>query len=128
MLIGELAEKTGLSRDTIRYYEKLGILKIARKDRLPNSYKDYPANTVIRLLRVKKLKGVGFTLNEIVGLLALFDRQQATCEFLTEKGRSKLAELDQKIAELLALRDALHGEITSCQGNCFGIMRSECFK
>jgi DNA-binding transcriptional MerR regulator len=127
MLIGELAEKTGLSRDTIRYYEKLGILKIARKDRLPNSYKDYPADTAVRLLRVKKLKGVGFTLNEIIGLLALFDRQQATCEFLTKKGEGKIAELDHKIAELVQLRDALHGELQGCEGNCFGIMRPECF-
>lgn len=71
MLIGELSAKTGLSRDTIRFYEKQGLIKVSRGQRRDNNYKEYPEEVVDRLLTVKRLKGLGFTLNESGDLLAM---------------------------------------------------------
>lgn len=69
MLISELSKKTGLSKDTIRFYEKMGL--IAASDRQAGSriYKKYSVETIERLLMINQGKGLGFTLNEIKQLL-----------------------------------------------------------
>ncbi|MBX2891507.1 MAG: MerR family transcriptional regulator [Saprospiraceae bacterium] len=123
MLIGELSEKSGFSRDTIRYYEKLGLLKMSRKNRLPNAYKDYPAEILLRLAHIKKLKNIGFTLTEIGGVLALLERNLASCEMLKKMGREKIEQMEEKIAELEHFKNAMRREIEQCDGNCFGIRK-----
>ena len=71
MLIGELDERTGLTKDTIRFYEKKGLIALDRKSRRENNYKEYPAQVLEKLMLIRKLKDMGFTLNEIDTFLAL---------------------------------------------------------
>ncbi len=79
MLIGELSSKTGLSRDTIRFYEKQGLISVARKERRFNNYEEYSEETLQRLLSVKVIKSFGFTLNEASDLLDMIEMNEATC-------------------------------------------------
>src|SRR3989338_1716476 len=69
MLIGELSKRTGLTKDTIRFYEKQGLIPEARKIHTFNNYKEYTEETLNRLLTIKKVKSFGFTLNESAELL-----------------------------------------------------------
>jgi len=65
MLIGELSKRTGLSRDTIRFYEKQGLIKVGRRERRVNNYKEYSDGILRHLLLFNKIKSYGFTLNEL---------------------------------------------------------------
>lgn len=69
MLIGELSKRSGFSRDTIRYYEKLELIALSKTARREHNYKDYPLEVLQRLLVIKKYKELGFTLEEIRELL-----------------------------------------------------------
>ncbi len=69
MLIGELSKRSGFSRDTIRYYEKIELIELSRSARREHGYKDYPVEVLQRLLVIKKYKELGFTLEEIRELL-----------------------------------------------------------
>jgi DNA-binding transcriptional MerR regulator len=73
MLIGELSRKSGLSRDTIRFYEKLGLIRLGRRQRRANNYKEYPPEVLRRLLSINQLKEFGFTLAEIAEILDLLE-------------------------------------------------------
>ena len=77
MLIGEISKKTELSRDTIRFYEKRGLIKVESSVSEFNNYKEYTEDTLRRLLLIKKTKRFGFTLNEISELLELVDLNKA---------------------------------------------------
>jgi hypothetical protein len=72
MLIGELAQKSGLTKDTIRFYEKKGLINLNTDDRRDNNYKEYPDQVLNKLLLVQKLKDMGFTLNSLLMRLILF--------------------------------------------------------
>lgn len=118
MLIGELSNKTGLSRDTIRFYEKQGLISIGRKERRENNYKEYSENTVHKLLTIKRIKSFGFTLNETEEFLTLLDRNAATCENVAEKMNEKLYKIDEKIKELQDLKASLSNDLTNCISTC----------
>jgi len=85
MLIGQLSEACGLSRDTIRFYEKQGLISVGRKERRFNNYKEYTEQTLKILLSIKRLKGFGFTLNEIGELLDMLGANTATCGNVSNK-------------------------------------------
>ncbi len=104
MLIGEISKKTGLSRDTIRFYEKKGLIKVDRTDSEWNNYKDYTVQTYHTLLLIKKAKGFGFTLNEIAEILDLLEMDRANCSTLTVKAEEKVKVIDEKIIELKAMK------------------------
>ncbi|GAB2642659.1 MerR family transcriptional regulator [Emticicia sp. W12TSBA100-4] len=118
MLIGELSNKTGLSRDTIRFYEKQGLISIGRKERRENNYKEYSENTLHKLLTIKRIKSFGFTLNETEEFLTLLDRDAATCENVAEKMNEKLFKIEERIKELQALKASLSNDLTNCMSNC----------
>lgn len=71
MLIGELAQKTNLSRHTIRFYEKLGLIQVPEKSRRKNNYKEYPEETLSRITAIKEITARGFTLKEARGIITL---------------------------------------------------------
>lgn len=118
MLIGELVAKTGFSRDTIRFYEKQGLIRIDRKERRNNNYKEYSETILQKLLVIKKLKGFGFTLNEAVEYLELIDNNAASCTNVAEKVNEKVKQIEQKIAELLELRTSMVTMVTTCVNCC----------
>ena len=114
MLIGKLSKRSGLSRDTIRFYEKRGLIPVGVQENEYNSYKDYPEKTLEKLLTIKKLKGFGFTLNEISGFLQLLDTNAASCENISQKMMEKVNLIDVKIKELKEMKTLIIKILKSC--------------
>ncbi len=121
MLIGELAGKSGLSRDTIRFYEKealIGARKPGKKGFRTNNYKDYPDSAVSDLLFIQRSKALGFTLAEIRGMLAVRGQGQPSRKWAAE-AESKLKDIDRKIIELKEMRALLAESLIRCSYRCF---------
>lgn len=108
MRIGELAVATGLSNDTLRFYEKRGLLAARRSS---NGYRDYPPEAVDWLRYVRTAQKLGFTLAEIEADLPLLAAPEAAGpalqDALREALQRKLQEIDQRIAGLKGLREEL---------------------
>lgn len=115
MLIGQVSKASGLSKDTIRFYEKFGLISLGKKERRFNNYKEYSDETLKRLFSIKRLKGFGFTLNEVVELLNMFDSGTATCEKVSHKIDEKVSFLEQKIEELQSVRKQLMAGKRGCK-------------
>lgn len=115
--IGALSRETGVSIDAIRYYERRGVLP--RAGRTDSNYRLFAPESVDRLLMVRRLQGLGWTLDEIVDALQAHDTGDATCEserWRLEKVRERL---DQRIAELTITRDELDLLLEACRsGSC----------
>src|ERR1700704_3400887 len=118
MLIGQLSEKTGLSRDTIRFYEKQGLVKVGRKARRDNNYKEYPAEMVERLQMIKRMKNFGFTLNEVADLLDMIEVNEATCDNVSGLIDKKVELLDIKIRDMIGFRNQLIAGVQKCKDCC----------
>lgn len=118
MLIGELVAKTGLSRDTIRFYEKQGLITISRKQRRENNYKEYSEQVLERLLTIKRLKNFGFTLNESAEILVMIDVKEATCSNVNEMIEKKVQLLDAKIMDMVSIRNQLIAGVKKCVNCC----------
>jgi DNA-binding transcriptional MerR regulator len=133
MLIGDLISKTGFSRDTIRFYERQGLIKIGRRDRRTNNYKEYSEDILNDLLTIKRLKNIGFTLVEIGDFLLLAKHNLASCDRISDATTAKLQSIDEKIAELTALRNmitSVFADLTVCcernlSGKNCGVFDSE---
>lgn len=104
MRAGELAAATGVNRETLRYYERRGLL--ARPDRSPGGHRLYPAEAVTRLRVVKAAQRLGFTLDEVRELLEA-GRAHRRNAGLQVQAREKLAEVEARIADLTTIRDNL---------------------
>lgn len=104
MQIGEMADATGLSRDTLRFYEKRGLLRARRS---ANGYRDYPPEAVDWLRYIRLAQSLGFTLMEIEADLPLLANPEASAEQLRVALERKLLDIDQRIAGLQALRGEL---------------------
>lgn len=118
MLIGELAQRTGFTKDTIRFYEKKGLIQIGRKERRDNNYKEYSEEILDRLLKIKRFKSIGFTLNETAELLEMVEHNEASCNSISTKISSKIEALDQKISELQQLRTFLSNQNSTTYPEC----------
>ncbi len=118
MLIGQLVKETGLTKDTIRFYEKHGLIKVKRKERRDNNYKEYSNEILTRLLTIKRLKGFGFTLNEVADLLDMIEMNEASCKNVSHKINDKVTLLDEKIRELIAIRTMLLNGVSKCTDGC----------
>ena len=114
MKIGELASLSGLSIDTIRFYEKQGL--IPPPQRTDSNYRVYDADTPRRLIFVRKARDLGFTLQEIGQLLALSEDGHAGAGDVKERAQTKLGELDRKIAEMQEMRRSLEKLVRACSG------------
>jgi DNA-binding transcriptional MerR regulator len=107
MQIGEVAERTGLSLRTIRYYGEVGLA--APSARSPGGFRLYAEADVRRLLLIKQMKPLGFSLEEMAGLLGLLDRLTAAHGGERTGLRDRLAMYEQAVqARCAALRDELH--------------------
>ena len=118
MRIGEVAKRTGFSKDTLRWYEKIGLIHLDRKSRSENNYRSYDAKTLERLLDIRKLKYFGFTLKEVQEFLFLEEIEALSCPSVSEKLAAKIQGIDQQIAELQKLKSRLFHVKENCSGDC----------
>lgn len=102
---GELAERAGVSKDTLRFYERQGLLP--RPERTANNYRAYRPEAVARVLWIRKVLAAGFTVEELARILAERDRGGVPCRKVRDLGAAKLADLEERIRELEASRDQL---------------------
>jgi DNA-binding transcriptional MerR regulator len=116
MLIGELAKRSGLSRDTIRYYEKLQLLP-RHGPRHDNRYKDYGRPVLARLEQIQQLKVTGFTLREVRQLLVSGDTPHP-CANLPQQLARKISAIDQQMATLAQFKSSLTSVLQACNGQC----------
>ncbi len=102
MRIGDLAGRTGLTVKTLRFYEQAGVLPEAA--RLPSGYRDYDDSALTRLQFVKAAQAAGLTLREIRQVIVVRDNDGSPCQHVADLLDAHAADLDQRIAELTALR------------------------
>jgi DNA-binding transcriptional MerR regulator len=117
MLIGELCKRTGLTKDTIRFYEKQGLITVEKKNEF-NNYKDYTEETYNRLSIIKRVKGFGFTLSEVAEFLEMVDANTASCNSVSKKVTEKVDLIDQKIRELNEIKQLMENGVDTCLSCC----------
>lgn len=110
MQIGELSARTGITRDTLRFYEKLGFIRAARR---PNGYRHYPPETVQLLDFIAMAKSLGFTLAEIEAELPALAEAGISGERISAILTSKIATIDARIQELNRMRAQLADTLSS---------------
>jgi DNA-binding transcriptional MerR regulator len=119
LTIGVVARRVGVPTSTIRYYEKLGLLRLTT--RLPNGYRVYDEREVALLDFVRRAQTLGLTLKEVYELLDLSRRGQAPCVRVKELARGHLQDIDLKIRQLKllkkALQDLLHQRLRRNRGD-----------
>jgi MerR family transcriptional regulator, copper efflux regulator len=115
MKIGELAQRAGVGIDTVRYYERQGLLPVP--ERLASGYRRYDQVDVSRLHFVRRAKALGFTLVEIRELLALSGRREDDMGSLKAAATEKLVDVEVKLAELTRIHDGLQSLVASCPGH-----------
>ena len=115
MQIGELAQSTGLSRDTLRFYEKRGLL---RSRRAANGYREYPPEAVDWLRYLRLAQSLGFSLAEIEADLPLLAAPDEAADALREALQRKLQDIDARIAGLGVLRGELQRRLAEPMAGC----------
>jgi DNA-binding transcriptional MerR regulator len=101
---GELARKTGLSKDTLRHYERKGLLASRRS---PNGYREYDAQAPGRVHLVQRALAVGFTLDELARLMRIRDRGGTPCREVRALAAAKLESIEAQLRDLALLRDQM---------------------
>ena len=102
---GQLARLTGVSTDTLRVYERRGLLPKARRS--ANGYREYPPEAAPRVRLIRSALAIGFTLEELRQVLNVRDRGGAPCREVRSIAGRKLGLLDQRIEELIGARERL---------------------
>ncbi|MCW3480133.1 Hg(II)-responsive transcriptional regulator [Neisseriaceae bacterium JH1-16] len=110
LTIGRLAEAAGVNVETIRYYQRRGLLDEPVKPL--GGHRRYPADWAKRIHFIKRAQTLGFTLSEITGLLCLND--PCSCAEARELAAHKMALIEQKMADLSAMHEVLSGLIQQC--------------
>jgi MerR family transcriptional regulator, copper efflux regulator len=112
MLIGELSKQTGLSKDTIRFYEKLGLIAASNYDLGTKSYKRYSSETIERLSTIVQGKSLGFTLSEIKQLLDEWGGGEISQRELIEIIECKIEEVIKKKQQLESIETYLVNKLS----------------
>ncbi len=114
LTIGKAAEKGGVNVQTIRYYERRGLLPLPVRSAA--GYRKYSDDAIRRLRFIRQAQSLGFSLSEIEELLSLRMQAGATCGDIRKRARQKIATVNQKIGELQRIKDALSKLATACRG------------
>jgi len=112
--IGQVAKQTGVTVETVRFYEKQGLIDAPLRSE--SGYRQYPQDTVKRVQFIQNAKKVGFTLKDIGELLALRQEPGTSCTDIKLRATQKIEEVDQKILDLNRIRTALGRMIMKCSG------------
>jgi Hg(II)-responsive transcriptional regulator len=111
--IGEVAKETGVGIETIRFYERKGLLD--EPSRRPSGYRQYDVSIVARLQFIRRAKELGFTLSEIAELLGLWFDTGAKCCDVRKKAQAKIEEIEAKLTSLQAMKQSLKALVETCQ-------------
>jgi Zn(II)-responsive transcriptional regulator len=111
--IGELARRAGVGIDTVRYYERSGL--VAPHSRLPSGYRRYQDPDVLRLRFIRRAQALGFTLAEIKSLLAISGERSVAQ--VKRAASAKLEDVERRIRELEQIREALASLLDQCPGH-----------
>jgi MerR family transcriptional regulator, copper efflux regulator len=114
LTIGTVAKRAGVPIDTIRYYEREGLLP--EPLRRASGYRSYNETTINRLRFIRRAKALGFTLEEIRDLLALSADRHRGVKAVRQRAEQRLASIDARIAELTRVRQGLQQLIEACPG------------
>jgi len=112
--IGDLAVRTGVKVETIRWYEKVGLLPVP--DRTQGNYRSYGAEALRRLVFIRRARDLGFSLDAVRELLDLASDRSRDCAAVDLVAGRHLAAVDGKLADLGRLREHLAELIASCVG------------
>src|SRR3954452_7850215 len=117
MKIGEVAGQAGVTVDTVRFYERVGVLPPPA--RTASGYRDYGGGVIERIQLTRKLQAIGFTLTDAVAALAAHDAGGATCESEQWRLQAVLDRVEAKLAELHAVRERILAAQRACaDGHC----------
>lgn len=112
LTIGKLAEMVGVNLETIRFYQREGLIKEPPKR--SNGYRYYNDDHALRLTFIKRAKDLGFTLKEIKELFEMNTKSRATCGFVKNRAMDKIEEIDQKIDDLKRIKKSLQDLAKAC--------------
>ncbi|MEM9721412.1 MAG: MerR family transcriptional regulator [Bacteroidota bacterium] len=118
MRIGEVSRLTGFTPDTLRWYEKIGLISLEENGRTTGNYRTYSEEVLARLFLIKSVKNLGFSLKEIQLLLDLEEEQNLTCESISGVFNQKIEQVKNKIQALQELQVKLSDLVHTCPGNC----------
>lgn len=110
--IGELARTAGVNVETVRYYERRGLIEKPPKP--PDGFRLYPGKTLNRILFIKRAQELGFTLEEIITLLSI---EGARCSEVKDLAEMRLKTINEKMADLQKLSDVLSSLLLKCAVN-----------
>ena len=113
MRIGQLAEKVGVNPKTIRYYESIGLLP--EPDRTDAGYRIYHDDDVDRVAFIRRAQQLDLNLDEVSEILALRESGERPCGYVLDVARTRIAELDQRIAQMEDARKELRALLTRAQ-------------
>ncbi|MDP1709164.1 MAG: heavy metal-responsive transcriptional regulator [Gammaproteobacteria bacterium] len=113
--VGQLARLSGAGVETIRYYEREGL--IAEPPRRPSGYRQYPEDALARLRFIRHAKALGFSLKDIKELLSLRVTPGTTCADIRQRAEVKIVDIRAKIVMLRQMEQALVGLAASCHGD-----------
>lgn len=111
---GDLAKRAGVNVETLRFYEKKGLLPVP--PRRESGYREYSPESVHRIRFIKRAQELGFSLGEIKDLLALRVQEGTTCADVRERAEQKVRDVRKKIADLKAIERALNKLTATCSG------------
>jgi Cu(I)-responsive transcriptional regulator len=115
MNIGEAASMSGVSAKMIRHYEELGLLPAAR--RTESGYRQYEREDVHTLRFIRHSRDLGFSLSEIAELVSLWQNRRRPSRQVKALAEAHIKELEQKAAEILAMKSALEHLVHCCHGD-----------
>lgn len=121
LTIGDLGKATNTKVETVRYYERIGLLP--KPPRSTGNYRSYGAVELGRLSFIRRARDLGFSLDQVRALLGLSDDRSCDCAGIDRIANEHLREVDRKIADLKALRRELKAVIDSCDGGSVGECR-----
>lgn len=114
LTIGQLAKRAEVNIETIRYYERRGL--IPKPPRRESGYRQYPDETVARIQFIKHAKELGFSLKEILELLSLRVNANTTCADVKRRAEGKIADIEEKIHALQRMKKTLTKLAKDCRG------------
>ncbi|GJL52952.1 MAG: Hg(II)-responsive transcriptional regulator [Nitrospirales bacterium] len=115
MRIGQVAKRAGVNVETIRFYERKGL--ITQPPTNTGGYRQYPKEAIARIRFIKRAKELGFSLTEVLELLTLQTNPQATCADVKSRAEDKISTIHGRIKDLQKMRRSLERLAAACKGS-----------